>query len=55
MAVTLSERAAKHVANYIAKTYGVAVDKSGRDLSRACFLPHDPNAYLNPAYNHSTG
>jgi hypothetical protein len=43
------------VANYIAKTYGIAVDKSGRDLSRACFLPHDPNAYLNPAYNHSTG
>jgi len=43
------------VANYIAKTYGVAVDKSGRDISRACFLPHDPNAYLNPAHNHSTG
>ena len=36
------------VANYIAKTHGIVVVKSGRDLSRACFLPHDPNAYLNP-------
>jgi hypothetical protein len=36
------------VANYILQTYGVAVDKSGRDLSRACFLPHDPQAFINP-------
>ena len=36
------------VANYILQTYGVAVDKSGRDISRACFLPHDPQAYINP-------
>jgi hypothetical protein len=43
------------VANYVYKTYGVTVDKSGRDISRACFLPHDPDAYLNPAYNLSTG
>jgi len=35
------------IANYISQTYGVAVDKSGRDISRACFLPHDPNAYIN--------
>jgi hypothetical protein len=38
------------VANYILQTYGVAVDKSGRDISRACFLPHDPQAYINPVY-----
>ncbi|HOG19817.1 MAG TPA: BT4734/BF3469 family protein [Salinivirgaceae bacterium] len=38
------------VANYILQTYGVAVDKSGRDLSRACFLPHDPQAFINPVY-----
>jgi len=38
------------VANYILQTYGVAVDKSGRDISRACFLPHDPQAYINPIY-----
>jgi hypothetical protein len=43
------------VANYVYKTYGVTVDKSGRDISRACFLPHDPDAYLNPTYNPSTG
>jgi hypothetical protein len=36
------------VANYILQTYGVAVDKSGRDISRACFLPYDPQAFINP-------
>jgi hypothetical protein len=36
------------VANYILQAYGVAVDKSGRDISRACFLPHDPQAFINP-------
>ena len=36
------------VANYIQQAYGVEVDKSGRDISRACFLPHDPQAYINP-------
>ena len=38
------------VANYILQTYGVEVDKSGRDISRACFLPHDPQAFINPIY-----
>jgi hypothetical protein len=38
------------VANYIKQTYGVEVDKSGRDISRACFLPHDPQAFINPIY-----
>jgi len=42
------------VANYIQQTYGVEVDKSGRDISRACFLPHDPQAYINPLYKPST-
>ena len=42
------------VANYIQRTYGVEVDKSGRDISRACFLPHDPQAYINPLYKPST-
>jgi len=41
-------------ANYILQTYGVEVDKSGRDISRACFLPHDPLAYINPLYQPST-
>ena len=41
------------VANYILQTYGVAVDKSGRDISRACFLPHDPQAFINPLISKS--
>ena len=36
------------IANYIKQTYNLDVDKSGRDISRACFLPHDPQAYINP-------
>lgn len=36
------------VANYIQQTYGVEVDKSGKDISRACFLPYDPQAFINP-------
>jgi len=36
------------VANYIQQTYGVEVNKSGRDISRTCFLPHDPQVYINP-------
>lgn len=34
------------IASYIQKTYGFEIDKSGKDISRACFLPHDPNAYF---------
>ena len=36
------------IANYIRSTYGVEVDKSGKDVSRACFLPYDPQAFINP-------
>lgn len=38
------------VGNYIFQTYGVEIDKSGKDISRACFLPHDPNCFINPKY-----
>lgn len=38
------------ISNYILATYGVEVDKSGKDIARACFLPHDPAAYINPLY-----
>jgi len=40
----------KAVANYIQFTYSLEVDGSGKDISRACFLPHDPNVYINPKY-----
>ena len=42
----------RRVAFYIKQTYGIEVDKSGKDLSRACFLPYDPDAYINPNYAH---
>ena len=38
------------IANYLKHTYNIGVDKSGRDISRSCFLPHDPEAYINPVY-----
>ena len=38
------------IAAYIKATYQLQVDKSGKDISRACFLPHDPMIYINPNY-----
>ncbi len=38
------------VGNYIHKTYGIKADPSGKDISRACFLPYDPEAYINPIF-----
>jgi hypothetical protein len=35
------------VANYIKYTYNIEVDQSGKDVSRACFLPYDPTAFLH--------
>nr|WP_302567810.1 BT4734/BF3469 family protein [Culturomica massiliensis] len=40
----------KAVSSYIQQAYGVEIDKSGPDVSRACFLPYDPQAYINPVY-----
>jgi hypothetical protein len=38
------------IAAYIKATYQLDVDKSGKDISRACFLPYDPKVYINPNY-----
>ncbi len=38
------------VANYIQHSYNIDVDASGKDVSRACFLPHDPQVYINHKY-----
>lgn len=38
------------VANYVNSKYALEVDQSGKDLSRACFLPYDPEVYINPIY-----
>lgn len=40
----------KAIAAYIQEVYRQEVDKSGKDISRACFLPHDPNVFINPKY-----
>ncbi len=36
------------IKNYIETTYNQKVDSAGKDVSRACFLPHDPNVFINP-------
>jgi hypothetical protein len=39
------------IKNYLEFTYSIkSLDKSGRDVARACFLPHDPEVYINPKY-----
>ncbi len=38
------------ISNYILATYDLEVDKSGKDVSRACFLCHDPEVYIKPDY-----
>ena len=38
------------VTNYVKATYGLVPDQKCKDISRACFLPHDPQAYINPKY-----
>jgi hypothetical protein len=38
------------VSQYIRTTYQLETDKSGINPSRACFLPYDPDVYINPKY-----
>ena len=37
------------VQHYLLTTYSLEVDEKCKDVSRACFLPFDPNAYINPS------
>lgn len=39
------------ISKYLHSTYSLAADPSGRDVSRACFLCHDPKIFLDPEYN----
>ncbi|MCG8532893.1 MAG: hypothetical protein MI749_19860, partial [Desulfovibrionales bacterium] len=39
------------IKNYIQQTYDLEVDSAGKDVSRACFLPHDTQIYLHPKYH----
>ncbi|WP_421976350.1 BT4734/BF3469 family protein [Roseivirga seohaensis] len=38
------------IANYLRQVYQVELDESGKDVSRACFLPHDADVVINPKY-----
>ena len=38
------------ISNYLSKTYLLQTDKSGKDISRACFLPHDSSCIINPKF-----
>ncbi|MEQ8477612.1 BT4734/BF3469 family protein [Fulvivirga sp.] len=39
------------IKRYIKETYQLEVDNAGKDVSRACFLPHYSNIYLHPKYH----
>jgi hypothetical protein len=42
---------------YLGRTYGalgLMPDKAGKDVSRACFVPYAPDAWLAPAYARTT-
>ncbi|NEW77994.1 MAG: VirE protein [Gelidibacter sp.] len=41
----------KAVANYLKQSYNLEVDQSGKDISRACFLTYDPDAFLNKKHS----
>lgn len=36
--------------HYVKASYHLEIDQSGKDVSRCCFLPYDPEAYINPKY-----
>ncbi|WKN29753.1 BT4734/BF3469 family protein [Porifericola rhodea] len=38
------------VSAYIEHNYKLKIDSAGKDVSRACFLPYDNEAYINPKY-----
>lgn len=40
----------KAVANYLQQSYNLHVDQSGKDISRACFLPYDPEIFIHSKY-----
>ncbi|MEN8122467.1 MAG: BT4734/BF3469 family protein [Bacteroidota bacterium] len=38
------------VSTYLKRTHGIEADQSGKDVSRACFVCHDPDVFINPKY-----
>ena len=41
------EKAFRSAAHYFKSKYNLTADESGKDVSRACFMSHDPEAYAN--------
>jgi hypothetical protein len=39
------------ISNYLMAAYRLKVDPSGKDVSRACFIPHDKECFINPKYH----
>lgn len=38
------------IKNHVKEEYGLVVDDAAKDVSRACFLCHDPYCYINSKY-----
>lgn len=39
------------VAMYMQFEYGIEIDRSGSDICRACYLPHDPDCWIKDPLN----
>ena len=42
------------ICKYILFTYGIEADTDGHDVSRTCYVPYDPECYVNPRYLETT-
>jgi hypothetical protein len=38
------------LSRYVGYEYGIQVDSSGSNVNRLCFLPYDPQCFINPKY-----
>lgn len=38
------------LSNYIKDNYDIIIDRSGKNVSRLCFVSYDPDLYYNPSY-----
>lgn len=39
------------ISKYLMVQHQLKVDPSGKDISRACFIPHDNECFINPKYH----
>ena len=40
------------LSRYIGYEYGIQADSTGSNVNRLCFLPYDPQCFINPKYQH---